>query len=381
MPRPNRYFCRLGTIFCLTGAFSLACRSDNLRAPHSEQAEHFQVAEFLAGHTLLPTSPFYERSQKPFFQRHQTYMLRLKEQIFNRHVSRIEQWKSENQFKAASRTAVYLLSGADVPNLMTFFPDCKQYLMVALQPAAEIGNLTALSDAELDRSLEKLRVTMQDIAKRNYFRSAVLRKSKKNTGLPGIAPILLSFLATLNKEVVAYENVVLDNDGKLIKTETDTATGTSGFRIYFREPGDLEIKTLVYLCLKVDPDFILTSKPEGKLFAGFGQVNLMLKAAIYLFHEEAYTNLATELLRKSDLVLQDDSGIPTHYFPRDEWKFSLFGVYSKSARLNDMKRYKLQDDLRDLYALNSRPLNFSFGYGSWSGRSNLMWASRIKSAR
>jgi hypothetical protein len=253
--------------------------------------------------------------------------------------------------------------------------------MVALQPSAEIGNLAALSDAELDRSLEKLRVTMQDIAKRNYFRSAVLRKSKKNSGLPGIAPILLSFLATLNKEVVAFENVLLDNDGRLIKTETDTATSTSGFRIYFREPGDSEIKTLVYLSLKVDPDFISLSKGEGKLFAGFGQVNLMLKAAIYLFHEETYGNLAGELLKKSDLVLQDDSGIPSHFFPRDEWKFSLFGVYSKSARLNDMKRYKLQEDLREMYAQNSQPLNFAFGYGSWSGRSNLIWASRIKNPK
>lgn len=360
------------------GAFTLACRSDSLRAPHTEQAKHFQVAEFLAGHTLPPDSVFYERTQKPFYQKHQAYMLKLKEQIFTRHANRITQWKSDNQFQATSRTAVYLLSGADVPNLVTFFPDCKQYLMVALQPADEIGDLANLSDADLDRSLAKLRVTMQDIAKRNYFRSAVLRKSKKNVGLPGIAPILLSFLAVLNKEVVAYENVILDNDGRLQKTDSVQSTGISGFRAYFREPGDAEIKTLVYLGLKVEPDFTATTKPEGKLFANLGQVNLMLKAAIYLFHEDTYSQLAESLLRQSSLVLQDDSGIPFHFFHRDEWKFSVFGVYSKSARLNDMKRYKIQDDLREMYAQNSQPLNFSFGYGSWSGRSNLMCASRIK---
>lgn len=381
IPQHYSNLARLGAILWLIGTLAPACRSDTLGAPHAEQAEHFQVAEFLAGHTLPPTSIFYDRTQKPFYQRHQAYMLRLKEQIFSRHVSRIEQWKSANQFKAASRTAVYLLSGADVPNLVTFFPDCKQYLMVALQPADEIGNFASLSDADLDRSLEKLRVTMQDIAKRNYFRSAVLRKSKKNIGLPGIAPILLSFLAVLNKEVVAYENVILADDGRLLRAEPVQSTGTSGFRIYFREPGDAEIKTLVYLGLKVEPDFTATSKPEGKLIAGLGQVNLMLKAAIYLFHEQVYSGLADSLLKQSNLVLQDDSGIPLQNFPSDEWKFSVFGVYSKSARLNDMKRYKLQEDLRELYAQNSQPLNFSFGYGSWSGRSNLMWASRIRSAR
>ena len=378
MPQSFRLFARLSMMLALAGALLPACRNDSLRAPHNEQAQQHQVAEFLAGHTLPAESIFYERTQKPFYQRHQAYMLKLKEQIFSRHVSHIEEWKSSNRFKASSRTAVYLLSGADVPNLMTFFPDCKQYLMVALQPSAEIGDLAALSDGELDRSLQKLRVTMQDIAKRNYFRSAVLRKSKTNFGLPGIAPILLAFLATLNKEVVAYENVLLDDSGRLIRTETDSATRTSGFRIYFREPGDAEVKTLVYLSLKVDPNFMSTQKPEGKLFATFGQVNLMLKAAIYLFHEDAYSSLAAELLKKSDLVLQDDSGIPAHYFPIDEWKFSLFGVYSRSAKLNDLKRYKLQEDLRELYAQSAQPLNFAFGYGSWSGRSNLMWASRVK---
>lgn len=378
MPQSFRLFARLSMMLALAGALLPACRNDSLRAPHNEQAQQHQVAEFLAGHTLPAESIFYERTQKPFYQRHQAYMLKLKEQIFSRHVSHIEEWKSSNRFKASSRTAVYLLSGADVPNLMTFFPDCKQYLMVALQPSAEIGDLAALSDGELDRSLQKLRVTMQDIAKRNYFRSAVLRKSKTNFGLPGIAPILLAFLATLNKEVIAYENVVLDDSGRLVRTKRDSATRTSGFRIYFREPGDAEVKTLVYLSLKVDPNFMSTQKPEGKLFATFGQVNLMLKAAIYLFHEDAYSSLAAELLKKSDLVLQDDSGIPAHYFPIDEWKFSLFGVYSRSAKLNDLKRYKLQEDLRELYAQSAQPLNFAFGYGSWSGRSNLMWASRVK---
>lgn len=380
-PHLYRNIARLGAILSLTGALSLGCRSDTLRAPHSEQAQHFQVAEFLAGHTLPADSLFYERTQKPFYQRHQAYMLKLKEQIFSRHVSRIEQWKSANQFKASSRTAVYLLSGADVPNLVTFFPDCKQYLMVALQPADEIGDLASLSDADLNRSLEKLRITMQDIAKRNYFRSAVLRRSKKNIGLPGIAPILLSFLAVLNKEVVAYENVMLENDGRLLTATPARSTGTSGFRIYFREPGDKEIKTLVYLGLKVEPDFYAQTKPEGKLLASLGEVNLMLKAAIYLFHEEPYADLSAALLRQSSLVLQDDSGIPLQFFPREEWNFSVFGVYSKSARLNDMKRYKIQEDLRGLYAVNSQPLNFSFGYGSWSGRSNLMWASRIKNPK
>lgn len=366
------------SVIGFTAAVSLACRKDNLRDKHTESAEQGDIAKFLAGSAVPEASPLYARTQSPAYQRHQAYMLKMKEQIFTKHVQRIHDWQTANHFEPQPNTTVYLLSGADVPNLLTFFPDSRQYLMVALQPPAEIGDIAALTEPELGRSLERLRVAIQEIAKRNYFRSSVLRGAKKNTGMPGIAPILLTFMSLLNKEVVAFENVQLAADGTIQKMHPAETVQAPGFRIYFREPGDTTLRTLVYLSLRVEPDFHSPVKPEGKLLASFGRVNLILKAAIYLFHEPQYSELANGLLNQSDLVLQDDSGIPLHFFPQDEWKFALYGTYTRSARLTDMKRYRVQDDLRELYLHNAQPLSFSFGYGSWSGKSNMLWATRSK---
>ncbi len=353
-----------------------ACSKNNLRGKFSEQGEQHNLAEFLAGHNVPESSVFFPATQKPLYERHQAYMQKLQEQIFSRHVAQIHAWQTATGFKATSRTAAYFLSGADVPNLITFFPECREYLMVALQPASEIGDPAALSDFDLNRSLERLRLTMRDISARNYFRSKVLNNSAKNVGFPGMAPIILAFLAGMNKDVVAFENVELNADGTL--TQAGDSAASAGFRVYFREPGDGEIRTLVYLSMRITPEFNGPDSPEGRLIARLGPLNLLFKAAIYLFHEVPYANLARSLLKQGNLVVQDDSGIPLNLFEQGEWHFAPFGIYERTARLNDLRTYPLQTELRDLFRQDAQPLDFSFGYGSWAGRSNLLWASRVK---
>lgn len=355
-----------------------ACGKGSLRDGVTEQNEQHEIAEFLAGHGVPTTSALYAQTQKPFYRHYQSQMQTLSEQIFYRHVAKIQEWQKNDNFKPSARTAIYLLSGADVPNLVSFFPDCRDYLMVALQPVAAIRNLTQLNDYELQRSLDELRGIMQDIAARNYFRSAVLRKAQKNSGLPGVAPILLAFLSLMQKDVIAFENVALAIDGSLQKNSTNTFA--NGFRIYFRDRGDRELRTLVYLSTHIHPNFYDDYKPEGKLLASFGRTNLLLKAAVYLFHEPAYAQLAQSLLRQSELVVQDDSGIPLRFFTANEWQILPFGRYERTARLNDLKNYPLQKDLYDLYKQGTRPLGFAFGYGAWGGHSNLILARRVRRA-
>jgi len=374
-----RHPSRVATIFLFAIVITFAaCGKSSLRDNFTEQNEQHEIAEFLAGHTVAPTSALYAQTQKSFYRRYQSQMQTLSEQIFSRHVTKIYEWQKNNNFQPSARAAVYLLSGADVPNLVSFFPDCRDYLMVALQPVAPIGDLTQLGDRDLQHSLDDLRSIMQDIAARNYFRSAVLRKAQKNSGLPGVAPILLAFLAMIQKDVVAFENVFLSNEGSLQKNSTGATA--NGFRVYFRNQGDSDLRTLVYLSTRIHPTFYDSDKPEGKLLASLGSTNLLLKAAIYLFHEPAYARLAQSLLQQSEFIVQDDSGIPLRFFTASEWQVLPFGRYERTARLNDLKNYPLQEDLQALFKQGAQPLGFAFGYGAWGGRSNLLLAKRMRRA-
>jgi hypothetical protein len=356
----------------------LSCGSDGLRAKYTVQPEHDHVARFLAGRTLPAQSRLYPLTQKSYYQRYQLRMEKIRAQIIDRHVSQIAKWQTENGFNPTSDSAVYPLSGADVTNLITFFPNCSQYLMVALQPANEFSDPAAMTETTLERSLAQLRDTVSDISERNYFRSTVLRSSQKNAGLPGIAPIILTFLSMLDKVVLSYEFVYLSADGTIQKIGAAAPTGPTGLRVYFQAPGETQVHALVYLAITVSPEFASLQLPTGKLLISMGRVNLLLKAAIYLFHENQYAGLATTLLQKSDLIVQDDSGIPYRLFPQADWKFAPFGLYKAAARLNDLKWYPAQTELRELYNTQAKAMNFSFGYGTWSGRSNLLWATRIK---
>lgn len=363
-------------VFCLLCFTASACSKSALRAPFNEEPAQQQLTSFLAGRGVAPQSIFFEHTQKPYYERHQLAISRVRDKILNRHVAKIRDWHSQTQRAQKRQSVVYLLSGADVPNLLTFFPDCTEFLMVALQPAGTVEHLSSLSEKEMARSLDRLRDTVEDIAARNYFRSIVLYNSKRNLGLPGIAPLILTFLGLLDKEVLAFEDVALNSDGRVLRPSPGDIA--QGFRVYFRDAPDSEVRTIVYLNMLIDADFADTNKPPGKLLAKMGKFALFLKAAIYLFHEPKYASLARELVKQTDLVIQDDSGIPLSFFTPAEWRFSPFGTYQHSAHLNDSKIYPTQKDLRLLFQDHAGPIDFAFGYGSWSGRSNLLVAERIR---
>lgn len=303
-------------------------------------------------------------------------MQKLRSQILDRHVSKINQWKEGERFAPGTNPVLYLLSGADVTNLVTFYPSASQYLMVALQPAPPFGDLSTMDQGTLNSSLDRLRQTVSDISERNYFRSTVLRSSEKNAGLPGIAPILLTFLAMLDKEVDGYEYVELNSEGIIQADNPQMNKNPHGIRIFFREPGSAMPRTLVYMAWPVMPDFADVINPGGKMLVRLGRYNVILKAAIYLFHEKKYELLARRLTAGADVVIQDDSGVPFRYFEKAQWNFKAYGHYTAAARLTDLGYYPTQTDLKQVFAAEKKALPFAFGYGAWSGRSNLIWAER-----
>ena len=81
----------------------------------------------------------------------------------------------------------------------------------------------------------------------------------------------------------------------------------------------------------------------------------------------------------SGAVLQDDSGIPYHYFHDQPWRVQLFGDY---VRPYGSFRWLEQPDLRKAYAEPDRkPLNFQIGYGFRRIPSNLLFASKTAPTR
>ena len=96
-------------------------------------------------------------------------------------------------------------------------------------------------------------------------------------------------------------------------------------------------------------------------------------------HHEACDIIRANILERSDLILQDDSGMPLRYLKPADWDVRLYGKYTKPITIFN---YRSQADLRKAYEEPGRAkeLKFPIGYGSNRGPSN-MQLSVHKSAK
>ena len=90
--------------------------------------------------------------------------------------------------------------------------------------------------------------------------------------------------------------------------------------------------------------------------------------------EEAVIRLRSFLLARSDLLLQDDSGIPLGYFNRKAWQFQPLGRYLGPIEIFPGT---YQPQMADLYRnVTPIPLDFGIGYRWRNNESNLLLATR-----
>ena len=150
----------------------------------------------------------------------------------------------------------------------------------------------------------------------------------------------------------------------------------AGMEILLLKSGG-EVKRARYFQLNVI-DWSLEVHPHFIPFLeSYGRYTTIVKSASYLMHnEKKFTGMRALTLSHSDYILQDDSGIALRYFPRDEWKLTFHGVYSKPVPLF---AHRYQQDLSDAMRKHSTgPLPFSYGYNFGENESNLMLAERIR---
>ena len=84
------------------------------------------------------------------------------------------------------------------------------------------------------------------------------------------------------------------------------------------------------------------------------------------------------VIENSNLILQDDTGVPFHYLQPPQWQVSLYGEYSRPDR---PFRKLYQADLAEAFQDPSRvrELGFSLGYGSGRRPSSMILARRVTS--
>lgn len=341
------------------------------------------VARYLAGMEVREQSVLWPKTKEPRYREHQRFMDSLWDKIQKSTIDVIVPWRDANVPSVSSRaTAFYPLSGADFINLYTFFPNSRRYLMIAMEPE---GNVSLLRDHESQRLINGLTPIEKGIylyGVNNYFQSKVMAQEMTNTLLPGTTPALLIFMARMGLVIKSVDNVVIGDSGDLVslanppvKHEKGKIYGT---RICFTGR-DGSARELVYLSMKIGSRSVDPSTPEGKYLGRLHNMKTMMKSAVYLLHHRPFDGVRDFILKRSILMVQDDSGIPYRFFTQG-WSVSLYGKYRPAMALKYCMPVS-QPDLKDRYLAGAPLIPFNFGYGILfgPGQSNLMVAKKCSS--
>jgi hypothetical protein len=273
-------------------------------------------------------------------------------------------------------TLMYPFSGPDILNAWLMFPDCDRYVLFGLEQPGSLPHLEQLSADRLARLLEETRHALNNLLARNYFITRQMLEDTSAEELRGTLPLMAVFLVRMNAGLISARDMEIAEDGQL-RPRTPPARerkSAPAIELVFARPGRPP-QTLVYFRAQAE-NAALERRPGVRPFLEQQPpFTTFMKSASYLLHGSEFSILRDVLLRRSRLILEDDSGIPLRFLKPPEWSVTLYGKYSKPVK--DFN-YGYQPDMEKAYAagLNVKPLTFSFGYHWADGAASVLLAVR-----
>jgi hypothetical protein len=346
------------------------------------------TARLLAGLPVESNSSLYPLSIKGPFLEHRQEMRLFWNRILKENLAKMSRWREANiPARLEKNPVLYPLSGADFLNAYSLFPHAREYLLVSLESPGLIPDMSLLAEKEIDNNLTAIRHMVQSIASVNYLQSKGMREELTGSSFHGVVPLLLVFAAGFGQSIRDVHPVALGQEGLIpdapenVPKKFHRVAGVNvpdgnvrGIQILFTDGAGGTLRSVTYLQIELKNEIFGASRPEGKFLMGLKNRNTMLKSAVYLLHGDRYSQVREFILGSSDLVIQDDSGIPYRSFLSSEWEEYLFGTYTRPQPLGTILDPPPQPLLAERYASASQPLAFPYGYGALWGkdRSNLM---------
>lgn len=267
-------------------------------------------------------------------------------------------------FRDSTDYVFYPFSAADFIYANAIFPDADTYFLSGLEKAG-----TPIS-GELRKSSSHYAAYSKALSiffRSTYFVTKDMKHELDNQELDGVAPVITMLMAVAGREVISVEQCNFDNEGNIVPTDPSKA---DVLRIKFFKPGTKHEQTLIYASGDIADG---RSNPNLKKYfentLPKHHVSCFLKAASFLMTQDNFSEIRNTILRYSKAVIQDDSGVPFHYFAENNFETTLYGAYVRP--LGCFSEKCMQYDLQELYKTQAdkvHPLPFYIGYSkpsSW----------------
>lgn len=288
------------------------------------------------------------------------------------YLDRIDTWRNRTLGqRGSSGVAFYPFGGPDAANLLAFYPDASEYIMVGLEPygciPTKVEEYTPAYFADLRRSL-------RSIVSMGFFKTDDMRQEFRESEVHGVLPLLLVVLARSGYKVEDVTSVGITADGKLVPADSSAKKEIRGIAIRFRDDRH-GVRTLRYFPVNLE-NSMLQRRPGTMRYLQSQPISgTLVKSASYLMHKRYFSTIRGVVLARSAMIVQDDSGVPFQFFDANTWDVRLFGTYSKPIPL--FANF-YQEDMKAAYTSGKRvePLPFGIGYQWRPNESNLTAAIR-----
>ncbi len=373
---------RLATAGILWLAFSLltaavpswaaAWASETTKAPEAaaqptETAN--DVARFLAGLEPSTGSALAPLARDPAWRQHAKSLDAAWSRLEETRLTKIRAWSTVN-LTAPQPTVLYMFSGPDYLYLDAFFTDRTTYVMSGLEPIGAIPSIASVPRRARPGARGALRASVGTALNYSFFITAQMQRSLHSSKLNGVLPVLYLFLARSGKTILDVGLFAVDKDGAVVAAGTKDAT--QGVKVVFtgREG---KVQTIYYFQTDLSDGGVRRSG-FLKFCEQFGKVDVFIKSASYLLHNNNFAVVRAFLLERGATVVQDDTGIPVRYFKTADWQLQPFGRYlGPIAVFPGM----FQKGLSDVFRKSNPPrLEFGVGYRWRPHESNLLLAVR-----
>ncbi|MCS6822663.1 MAG: hypothetical protein NZ529_00080 [Cytophagaceae bacterium] len=303
--------------------------------------------------------------------------------IDKKRFSKMREWaKTEHAEQYNSTTDVfYPFSGPDILNAHILFPNAKTYTLLALEPIGELPDIKSMNALQRQNYYNSVEKSLNDVFKKSYFITMKMISDLQKYNVNGTVPLMCLFLKRTGNTITNIRYVAIDSTGKITEEAASQKDSKSvkGVRIDFiSAPGSTDVRSVYYFKVDLMDGPLRSNVAMTNYLKNMGTVYTYLKSASYLLHYKEFSTVRNIIFEKSDMILQDDSGIAYRFFDQKKFKIQLYGRYADPVA--DFPHIK-EPDLRKAYESDSskvKELPFELGYHWGTKQHNMLKAVKIK---
>ena len=371
-------------ILCLANcnnSYSINSSAPLIEPPHilNYTNAYDDTARFLAGQTL-EKEQYKSLTENKQYEHYKTTVNEIWNAAFGPNMEKVGIWRKNNLNNDYSKAIFYPFSGPDIVLPLKLYPNANEIVMFGLEPTGGIPDITKVDKANINNHLQQFIRAIDSALNQAFFITKDMKVQITHSSLNGVSAIMMFFLAKNDYNIVQVKEINITSNGSVTSEVLQSAEDSvKGIEILFTEKNSKNIKRVRYFSLDVN-NTSLQVNTFGNYMQQYPLCSTIFKSASYLVWWGNFTKIRDIILKQSESILQDDTGIPYKVLKESgSWDITHFGKYHEPIpRFRPACYQKLLDEDNRLYSKGALPFIYGYGWGVQDMTYHLVWARRIK---